>query len=134
MLGEHSRVIERHSDLDFVHLVKFEVLPHAVGNEKYQRVAVVDDMQRILRIKILKNGHNHGSVGEGGHVCHYPRDGVFAEQGYFVTLPYAALLEKKMCAGDSSRKIAVCECLSGDIIGNGRQLPVFFEVACIYLQ
>ena len=50
------------------HIVEIKMLEDAVGSKQHHRIAVVDDVLRILRIELGKYGDDHGSIGQRCHV------------------------------------------------------------------
>ena len=92
-LMQAAEVSEREDTADLFDLVLFQIIPDAVADEKENRFGMVDNMMDIIRIKVLKNRHDDGSVRDRGHENHAPMHGIFSDQCNAVAFSDLAFLE-----------------------------------------
>ena len=71
----------------------FQMIPNGIAGKEKNRFGVGDDMMYIVRIKILKDGHNDGSISDGCHISNAPTGVVFADNSYFIAPAQAAMFE-----------------------------------------
>lgn len=114
--------------IDFLHL---DMLPGKTSRKKQHRIGVVDDVMHVVGIEVLQDGHDNCSIGNRGKKGHHPARGITADEGYLVAAAYLAMAEQQMYAGYLARHIAIGKCLSGIVIGQCGQRPVFFKTLLV---
>ena len=78
------------------HLFGLERTPFLISHEEQFAFAMVDDVLHLRRMKFMKNGHSHCSVGECSEKGHAPTGAVLATQCHTITLLQPTLLKKDM--------------------------------------
>lgn len=134
MLGQEAGAIDADDGLDLVKLVEVKVFPYAVGRKEYRGFRVVDDMLGIDRVEVGQDRDDNGSIGDGGHIDRDPCGIVFADEGHFVALLEATLVEEDMSPGDPAGEVAVSHGGAAGIVGYSREVPVFAKRLGIELE
>ena len=87
---------EREYCLDSGYLVALDVIPEVVAEEEQTALRVVDDVDDIGGVEVLKNRHNHCSVCYRGDVAHTPACIVTTDERNLIALLDACLLKHKV--------------------------------------
>ena len=101
-----------------------EVFPHLVADKKKLGFGVVDDVVHIVRLELVKNGHDDCTIRQGSEESDSPVRTVTSADGDFITFLNAARFKDDMQLFYLAGYILVLQ--GGSlIIGQGIQIPVF---------
>ena len=92
---------------------------------------MVDDVVDIIRVEILQDRYNDGSISDGSHIGDAPTCIVLADDSYFVASSQAAMFEQQMQACDLFGHLSVSVADIFTVIGVTRQIPVFAKAILV---
>ena len=95
---------------------------------------MVHDVVYIVGIEVLQDGHHDAAVGDGCHVGDAPACVVLADDGYLVTPPQLAVLEKQVQTGNLLRHFSVCVTVVFSVVGVAGEFPVFPKTVLVQLD
>ena len=133
-LVDRVQVREREDGFDFPDLVGFDRVPERVAQEKQSAFRMVDDVDHVVGMEILQNGHDDRAVSDRGDVGDAPAGIVAADQRNSVALPDARLVEEQMQLGDLGAHFQVGEVLLLEIVGQCRQCIVLPEAGFVNIN
>ena len=125
---------QREDRFDLPDLLLLDHVPEIIAQEEQPAFGVVDDMDDIGRGEVLKDRHDHGTVGDRGDIGDAPARVVAADQGDFIAVANARLLEKQVQLGDLLRHFVIGEGLVLEIIGQSRHFAVFAKTRLVNLN
>ena len=127
-------VRERKDGLDLRNAVLLDHVPVVVAQEEQTALRMVDDVDDVVGVEVLQNGHDDRAVGDGRDVGDAPAGVVAADQRDFVASFDTRLFVEQVQLGDFLGHFVVGKGLFLEIIGQGGQLAVFAETGFVYLQ
>ena len=127
-------VREREYGFDLLDLVLLDHVPEVVAQEQQAAFRVVDDMDDVRRGEILKDRHDHCSVGDGSHVGDAPAWVVAADERDFVALLDPGFLEKQVDFRNLLGHFIVRKDLALEIVGQGRQFAVLTKTLFVHFN
>ena len=108
-------------------LIQIDTLPVDITDEQQLRTGVVNDVDRIVRTKILKDWYNDCAVRYRCQVHSHPVAVVFTHHGNLVVLLDAAFLEQDMQFLDVNGQLTIGQGHVCSVIRHGLHVPMGLE-------
>ena len=108
-------VLHTNDALQGWHAVFVQVLPHLIAHEQQTCFAVVDDVVYIIWFELVQDGHDDGTVGNGGQERHAPVSAVTSTQSDFVARTDIGRFEEQVHLGYFTSHVLVLQALSIEI-------------------
>lgn len=94
---------------------------------------MVDDVDDVGRVEVLKNRYYDCTIGDCGDVAYTPAGVVTADKSNLIATLNAHLLKHKVDLSDLLSKLVVREVFALEVVGESRHLTVVAEALLVNL-
>ena len=133
-LHEAREVLQRDGGTHLGQLLHLDILPDVFAHKEHHRIGVVDNVVYIVRIELLQNGYQYGTIGNRSHEGDAPVGGIFPHESDFVAPSDLAMAEEDVQLGNLACHLLISIRVLLVIVGQRRQVPVFPKARLVYLD